>query len=90
MGEPFDSETIKAATQYFDEAMLRYGRERLDATKHRNTPKYVGQFIDRAGVMSTQYGVYGMSAWLTLTVRSNLDVSELRTACCEGLKDWII
>ena len=98
MGNLLTPDGLAAAKQYFEDALLKYGRSRLQACNQsaaaagqpdRNSIKYVGQFIDREGISSKQNGVYGMSAWLTLTEPNSTAVGALRTACLDGLAQWI-
>lgn len=86
---------LQAAAKYFDDALIKYGNGRRDACDQsaqasgRDRIVYVGQFVDREAINSTQHGVYGMSAWLTLTQSIVPDTNALRASCRDALKAWI-
>jgi hypothetical protein len=92
MANLFSPSGMQAATQYFNDALVKYGRNRREACDQpsvRDPVKYVGQFIDREGVLSPQHGIYGMSAWLTLTRSTVPETDQLRVSCRDALKQWI-
>jgi hypothetical protein len=81
--------------RYFDEALTKYGRSRAEiCSQSMKSPggdpvTYVGQFIDREGLLSRQHGIYGMSAWLALTRSTVQEADQLRVSCRDALKQWI-
>jgi hypothetical protein len=87
----YSSTGLQEARQYFDDALLKYGRTREEICAQTGTDPvaYVGQFIDREGVLSRQHGIYGMSAWLTLTRSTVPEADQLRVSCRDALKQWI-
>jgi hypothetical protein len=83
---------LQAATAYFNEALVKYGRSREASDQSaqaagRARIEYVGQFVDN--VHSSQHGVYGMSAWLTLTQSIVPDTNRLRASCRDALRQWV-
>lgn len=93
MANIYNPSGLEAATAYFNEALLTYGRHRQEACDQTLTSAhpvvYVGQFIDHEGVLSSQRGIYGMSAWLTLTQSTLAETDRLRVSCRDALKQWI-
>ena len=92
MANLFTPSGMQAATQYFNDALVKYGRNRSDACEQSSGSdpvKYVGQFIDHEGILSKQHGVYGMSAWLALTESIIDETDKLRVSCRDALREWI-
>lgn len=94
MANIYSSNGLQAATRYFNDALLKYGRNRQEACDRsaasgHGPVLHVGQFIDREGVSSHQRGIYGMSAWLALTQTTISETDQLRASCRDALKKWI-
>jgi len=101
MASLFSTDGVRAAINYFDDALVRYGRARSAVTAQvaavggvstdgkYTTKRYVGQFVDSEGIQSTQHGVYGMSAWLALCGSLDPEIVALRDSCRSALGQWI-
>lgn len=95
MANVYSANGLEAAMKYFNDALAKYGRSRQKVCEQtaqgpdHQRIEYVGQFIDPEGIKSTQHGIYGMSAWLTLTQSLIPETDPLRISCRDALKLWV-
>jgi hypothetical protein len=95
---------IDNTIENLNSALKHYADDRIEAYKKKTTLfngdkqskglNLIGQFLDQAGRVDNQYGIYGMSGWLCLTnspsIRDDTNVKLLRDNCAKELVNWVL